>query len=80
MTAVPNCSEMHEHCPPLAGGYRAGGSGGLMLLLRLLSEMAVEDLPAGTVLVKEAELSRCVEDVFKVRWKRWVWSRLPEGS
>ncbi|XP_006027919.1 transport and Golgi organization protein 6 homolog [Alligator sinensis] len=30
------------------------------------AEMAVEDLPAGTVLVKEAELSRCVEDVFKV--------------
>ncbi|XP_019360908.1 PREDICTED: transport and Golgi organization protein 6 homolog [Gavialis gangeticus] len=30
------------------------------------AEMAVENLPAGTVLVKEAELSRCVEDVFKV--------------
>ncbi|XP_061863205.1 transport and Golgi organization protein 6 homolog isoform X1 [Colius striatus] len=29
-------------------------------------ELAVEDLPAGTVLVTEAELSSCVEDVFKV--------------
>ncbi|XP_062442544.1 transport and Golgi organization protein 6 homolog [Rhea pennata] len=37
-------------------------------LLRCSSaaEIAVEDLSAGTVLVKEAELSRCVEDVFKV--------------
>uniref|UniRef100_A0A8C0ITG7 Transport and golgi organization 6 homolog n=1 Tax=Chelonoidis abingdonii TaxID=106734 RepID=A0A8C0ITG7_CHEAB len=31
-----------------------------------MAEVAMEDLPAGTVLVKEAELSRCVEDVFKV--------------
>ncbi|XP_065423468.1 transport and Golgi organization protein 6 homolog isoform X7 [Chrysemys picta bellii] len=31
-----------------------------------MAELAMEDLPAGTVLVKEAELSRCVEDVFKV--------------
>uniref|UniRef100_A0A8B9S214 Transport and golgi organization 6 homolog n=1 Tax=Apteryx owenii TaxID=8824 RepID=A0A8B9S214_APTOW len=30
------------------------------------AEIAVEDLSAGTVLVKEAELGRCVEDVFKV--------------
>ncbi|XP_068812011.1 transport and Golgi organization protein 6 homolog isoform X2 [Struthio camelus] len=30
------------------------------------AEIAVEDLSAGTVLVKEAELSSCVEDVFKV--------------
>uniref|UniRef100_A0A674K4N8 Transport and golgi organization 6 homolog n=1 Tax=Terrapene triunguis TaxID=2587831 RepID=A0A674K4N8_9SAUR len=31
-----------------------------------MAELAMEDLPAGTVLVKEAELSRCVEDVLKV--------------
>uniref|UniRef100_A0A452HE44 Uncharacterized protein n=1 Tax=Gopherus agassizii TaxID=38772 RepID=A0A452HE44_9SAUR len=31
-----------------------------------MAEVAMEDLPGGTVLVKEAELSRCVEDVFKV--------------
>ncbi|XP_025940620.1 transport and Golgi organization protein 6 homolog [Apteryx rowi] len=30
------------------------------------AEIAVEDLSGGTVLVKEAELGRCVEDVFKV--------------
>ncbi|XP_064375932.1 transport and Golgi organization protein 6 homolog isoform X4 [Dromaius novaehollandiae] len=30
------------------------------------AEIAVEDLSAGTVLVEEAELSSCVEDVFKV--------------
>ncbi|XP_047906464.2 LOW QUALITY PROTEIN: transport and Golgi organization protein 6 homolog [Anser cygnoides] len=30
------------------------------------AEIAVEDLSAGTVLVTEAELSSCVEDVFKV--------------
>uniref|UniRef100_A0A8C8S1H7 Transport and golgi organization 6 homolog n=1 Tax=Pelusios castaneus TaxID=367368 RepID=A0A8C8S1H7_9SAUR len=30
------------------------------------AEAAMEDLPAGTVLVREAELSSCVEDVFKV--------------
>lgn len=37
----------------------------------LFSEIAVEDLSAGTVLVTEAELSSCVEDVFKVECLLW---------
>ncbi|XP_074864626.1 transport and Golgi organization protein 6 homolog isoform X2 [Carettochelys insculpta] len=47
-----------------------------LLLCRDVAEMAVEDLPAGTVLVKEAELSRCVEDVFKV----YVVGNEPSGA
>uniref|UniRef100_A0A8D0GK22 Transport and golgi organization 6 homolog n=1 Tax=Sphenodon punctatus TaxID=8508 RepID=A0A8D0GK22_SPHPU len=54
-----------EH-PPLAVKYLLRPM--LEPLLQCLdtAEMSLEDLPAGTVLVKEAELSSCVEDVFKV--------------
>lgn len=37
-----------------------------LIFLLFVSEIAEEDLSAGTVLVTEAELSSCVEDVFKV--------------
>lgn len=35
----------------------------------MFAELAVDELAAGTVLVTEAELSRCVEDVLKVSRK-----------
>lgn len=38
----------------------------VLIFLLFVSEIAEEDLSAGTVLVTEAELSSCVEDVFKV--------------
>ncbi|XP_069724318.1 transport and Golgi organization protein 6 homolog [Phaenicophaeus curvirostris] len=37
-----------------------------LLRCREAAELAVEDLPAGTILVTEAELGSCVEDVLKV--------------
>nr|XP_025040007.1 transport and Golgi organization protein 6 homolog [Pelodiscus sinensis] len=54
-----------EH-PQLAAKYLLQPLLAPLLQCLDMAEMAVDDLPAGTMLVKEAELSRCVEDVFKV--------------
>lgn len=43
----------------------------VLIFLLFVSEIAEEDLSAGTVLVTEAELSSCVEDVFKVECAMW---------
>uniref|UniRef100_A0A6G1RAS2 Transmembrane and coiled-coil domains 7 n=1 Tax=Hypotaenidia okinawae TaxID=2861861 RepID=A0A6G1RAS2_9GRUI len=52
----PQLAEQHLLQPLLAPLRRCSGA----------AELAVEELPAGTVLVTEAELSSCVEDVLKV--------------
>nr|XP_005504772.1 transport and Golgi organization protein 6 homolog [Columba livia] len=52
----PQLAETHLLQPLLAPLLRCAGT----------AELSVEDLPAGTVLVTEAELSTCVEDVLKV--------------
>ncbi|NWX03437.1 TNG6 protein, partial [Caloenas nicobarica] len=52
----PQLAESHLLRPLLAPLLRCVGT----------AELAVEDLPAGTVLVTEAELGTCVEDVLKV--------------
>lgn len=45
----------------------------VLIFLLFVSEIAEEDLSAGTVLVTEAELSSCVEDVFKVECVIGLW-------
>ncbi|XP_067392829.1 transport and Golgi organization protein 6 homolog [Emydura macquarii macquarii] len=57
---------MARECPQLAVKYFLHPMLAPLLRCWDMAEMAMEDLPAGTVLVKEAELSSCVEDVFKV--------------
>ncbi|KAK2530192.1 Tango6 [Columba guinea] len=52
----PQLAETHLLQPLLAPLLRCAGT----------AELSVEDLPAGTVLVTEAELGTCVEDVLKV--------------
>ncbi|XP_065704673.1 transport and Golgi organization protein 6 homolog [Patagioenas fasciata] len=52
----PQLAERHLLRPLLAPLLRCAGT----------AELSVEDLPAGTVLVTEAELGTCVEDVLKV--------------
>lgn len=48
---------------------------GRSCLSPLLSELALEDLTAGAVLVPEAELGTCVEDILKVPCLLWVRKR-----
>lgn len=58
------------------GSFAAGGSGLFWgAHVSLLSELALEDLTAGTVLVPEAELGSCVEDILKVLCLLWVRKR-----
>ncbi|CAM5097219.1 unnamed protein product [Natator depressus] len=64
--ATTSLLTMARECPQLAGKYLLHPMLAPLLQYWDMAEMAMEDLPAGTVLVKEAELSRCVEDVFKV--------------
>ncbi|XP_073164411.1 transport and Golgi organization protein 6 homolog isoform X2 [Lepidochelys kempii] len=64
--ATTSLLTMARECPQLAGKYLLHPMLAPLLQCWDMAEMAMEDLPAGTVLVKEAELSRCVEDVFKV--------------
>ncbi|XP_038224240.1 transport and Golgi organization protein 6 homolog isoform X1 [Dermochelys coriacea] len=64
--ATTSLLTMARECPQLAVKYLLHPMLAPLLQCWDMAEMAMEDLPAGTVLVKETELSRCVEDMFKV--------------